>query len=115
MRILWFGRSSDKDNAPRRAIAARIVRPRTEGEIALALSSLPRYRVLLLLRPQDSATADAWAHVLAPAVGERRAARIVADATSAGVGLVTTCPRELAEHYRDALIRRALPCAIEPA
>lgn len=133
MRILWFGRSNDdardpdshdEERAPTRTPAVqadrvtravRTPRRRTDDEVTLALSTLPRYHVLLRLRPQDAETAAAWANVLAPALGERRASCVVAEAARVGAALVVTCPRELAEHYRDALIRQALPCAIEPA
>jgi ATP-dependent Clp protease adapter protein ClpS len=122
MRILWFGRSRANDGGYER-ISARAqavpavsaAQPRGDDQISLALGSLPRYRVLLRLRPQDAATADAWESVLAPALGRERAARVIASVARDGVGLITTCPRELAEYYRDALISRALPCAIEPA
>lgn len=121
MRILWFGRSSEPARAPGAVAKGRMIaalkapHPRTDAEVTLALSTLPRYDVLLLPGPRDAATAAAWARVLAPALGERRAASVVAEAARAGMALVATCPRELAEHYRDALIRQALPCAIEPA
>ena len=132
MRILWFGRSgagggdgevggiyAREAAAPIRAVrggqGVRAARPRGDDEVTLALSTLPRYRVLLRLRPQDAATADAWEGALTPALGERRAAEIVAAAMRDGAAPITTCPRELAEYYRDALTGYGLPCAIEPA
>lgn len=118
MRILWFGRSSANEGGHERVYpreAVRAARPRGDDQVTLALASLPRYCVLLRLRPQDAATAEGWERALAPALGEERAARVVAAAARDGSALITTCPRELAEFYADALNGLALPCAIEPA
>ncbi len=112
MRVPWFERFAHKRD---RECAVKTPRQRSDDEIALALSTLPLYRVLLTLRPCDGTATSACSRSLTPMVGEERAARILADAMRAGVALVVTCPRELAEHYRDELARRALPCAIEPA
>jgi ATP-dependent Clp protease adapter protein ClpS len=109
----WLGRFMHK-HAQECEVRAR--RQRSDDEIALALSTLPLYHVLLTLGPRDASVAPAaFARSLASMVGEERAARILADAMRNGVALVATCPRELAEHYCDELARRALPCAIAPA
>ncbi len=112
MRVPWLGRFALKRE---QVYAIKQPRQRRDEEIALALSTLPLYRVMLTLSQRDGATAGVFSRTLAPMVGEERAARILADAARAGVALIATCPRELAEHYRDELGRRALPCAIEPA
>ncbi len=112
MRAPWFGRFAQKRDW---ACAVKAPRQRSDDEVILALSTLPLYHVVLTLGQRESAAAGAFFRILAPMVGEERAARILADARRAGHALVATCPRELAEHYRDELVRRALPCAIEPA
>lgn len=112
MRVPWFARFTQKRE---QVYTIKPPRQRPDEEILLALSTLPLYRVMLTVSQRDGALAGAFFRTLAPMVGEERAARILADAARAGVALVVTCPRELAEHYRDELNRRALPCAIEPA
>ncbi len=111
-RVPWFGRFTLKRD---REYAGGTPRQRPDDEIALALSTLPLYRVILTLGQRDGAATGPFFAILAPLVGEERAARILADARRAGVALIATCPLELAEHYRDELARRALPCAIVPA
>ena len=90
-------------------------RQRTDDEITLALSTLPLYQVRLTPGQVDRATCEAFTRPLNPLVGPERAARILADVLRDGSGVVATCPRELAEHYRNELLRRALPCVIAPA
>ncbi len=112
LRAPWFGRFTQKRDWAGEVKASR---QRSDEEVILALSTLPLYRVVLTHGCHDGEAAGAFFRILAPMVGEERAARILADARRAGCALVATCPRELAEHYRDELSRRALPCAIEPA
>ncbi|HEU0026827.1 MAG TPA: hypothetical protein VFQ25_06890 [Ktedonobacterales bacterium] len=108
----WFGRFTHRRD---RDCVTPAPRPRSNDEITLALSTLPLYRVLLTPGASDSAGALIHSRALTRLVGAERAARILAEVARAGAGLVATCPRELAEHYRDELARHALPCAIEPA
>lgn len=108
----WFSRFSQRRNAYDFDTPPR---QRTSDEILLALSTLPLYQVLLTLGEADRAACATFATPLIPLVGQERTARILADALRDGAGVVATCPRELAEHYRDELLRRALPCAIAPA
>lgn len=112
MRILWFGRYE-----PKRVLVSAVQarRPRPDDEIALALSSLPLYRVVLTRAPRESDASPASARALVSMVGAERAERIMLDAKRFGGAPVAICPRELAEHYCDELARRALPCVIEPA
>ena len=112
MQVPWFGWFAHKRD---QEWAAKTPRQRSDEEITLALSTLPLYRVDLRLSQRDGAESAVFSHVLAPLVGEERAARILADAMRAGVAPIATCPRELAEHYRDELARHALPCVVEPA
>jgi ATP-dependent Clp protease adapter protein ClpS len=116
MRMLWFGRFSPRFTPKRDPLCVeRTPRTRPDDEIALALSTLPMYCVILTLSPRDREAVATRAGSLTRMVGEERAARILADAGRAGAALVAVCPRELAEHYRDELERHALPCVVEPA
>ncbi len=113
MQMPWFGRFTHRRD---RDCVAPTPRQRSDDEVALALSTLPLYRVVLTLSSQgDAALSAISSHALTRLVGEERAARILADTMRAGTALVAICPLELAEHYRDELMRHALPCAIEPA
>ena len=118
MRVPWFNwrtsvRDADAswtDCAPHR---------RTNDEVSLALRLIPLYHVVLQI---DDAHADArlwwpldWRATLTAMVGAERAQRIFCDAHATGAAVVAVCPRELAEHYRDELLRHALPCVITPA
>ena len=50
-----------------------------------------------------------------PKLGTARATRIMLEAHNRGKALVTTCPLELAELYRDRLGSFGLTATIEPA
>ena len=114
MQMPWFGRFTHRRD---RDCVTPAPRHRSDEEIALALSTLPLYRVVLTPGKGDGPSALIRSHALTLTrlVGAERAARILTETARAGAGLVATCPRELAEHYRDELARHALPCAIEPA
>jgi ATP-dependent Clp protease adapter protein ClpS len=112
MQMPWFGRFTHRRD---RDCVTPAPRRRSDEEISLALSTLPLYRVILTPDTEDGRGALIRSHALTPFVGAERAARILAETARAGTGMVATCPRELAEHYRDELARHALPCAIEPA
>jgi hypothetical protein len=83
------------------------------------LRLIPLYRVLLQIddphRPARLWWPLAWRTTLTAMVGAERAERILREARATGVAVITVCPRELAEHYCDELLRHALPCAITPA
>jgi ATP-dependent Clp protease adapter protein ClpS len=112
MQMPWFGRFTHRRD---RDCVAPAPRHRSDEEIELALSTLPLYRVILRPGKGDGVSSLIRPYTLTRLVGAERAARILAETARAGAGLVATCPRELAEHYRDELARHALPCAIEPA
>lgn len=85
-------------------------RPRSLSEI------LPPYRVIL--HNDDVNTMD---HVVrsivrsVPKIGLVKAAAIMLEAHHHGKAVVTTCPKELAELYRDRLQSFSLRATIEPA
>lgn len=85
-------------------------RPRSLSEI------LPPYRVIL--HNDDVNTMD---HVVrsivrsVPKIGLVKAAAIMLEAHHNGKAVVTTCPKELAELYRDRLQSFSLTATIEPA
>lgn len=88
-------------------------RPRTLDEVRLALSTLPLYAVALASTDApDLATVSA---LLLPLAGRDRVARILDALRREGIGVVATCPREIAELYACVLRRAGLPCSIFPA
>jgi len=118
MRVPWFNwRTSVRGADASWTLCAP--RERTSDEVSLALRLIPLYHVVLQV---DDAHAPArvswpldWRATLTAMVGAERAQRILCDAYATGAAVVAVCPRELAEHYRDALLRSGLPCGITPA
>ncbi len=118
MRVPWFNwRTSVRGNDASWTLCAP--RERTSDEVSLALRLIPLYHVVLQV---DDAHAPVrlcwplgWRATLTAMVGAERAQRILCDAHATGAAVVAVCPRELAEHYRDELLRHALPCVITPA
>lgn len=109
MNMPWFQPSSQ------RRARGESPRPRTDAEVRLALSTLPLYRVVLVGPSAAAPDLAAYARLLTPLTGRERAARILDGVLRDGVGLVATCPRELAECYLCELLRMGLPCSITPA
>ena len=107
---LFGGRGGRKSPAPRGAM------PRTDDEVRQLLRLLPRYRVLL--HNDDYNTMDHVVMALVRIVGDMdadRAIQVMLEAHLHGVAEVITCPKEVAEHYRDGLQSYALTSTIEPA
>jgi hypothetical protein len=118
MRVPWFSwRSSARSEDASWAVSAP--RERTDDEVSLALRLIPLYHVLLQLDDPRTPTrlrcTPGWRATLTAMVGAERAQRILSEAHATGVAVIAVCPRELAEHYRDELLRRALPCTIARA
>lgn len=110
MARLFGGRGERKPPTIRGAI------PRTDDEVRQLLRLLPRYRVLL--HNDDYNTMDHVVMALMRIIGgmeAERAYQIMLDAHLHGVAEVITCPKEVAEHYRDGLQGYALTATIEPA
>ena len=75
---------------------------------------LPRYRVLL--HNDDHNSMGHVVHALrrvVPGISRAEAVRIMFEAHEVGVAVVITCPKELAEHYRDGLRSYGLISTIE--
>lgn len=107
---LFGGRGDRKPPVPRGAL------PRTDDEVRQLLRLLPRYRVLL--HNDDFNTMDHVVVALMRTIGGMdtdRAIQIMMEAHLQGVAEVITCPKEVAEHYRDGLQSYGLSASIEPA
>lgn len=118
MRVPWFNwRTAARSADTSWALCAP--HERTSDEVALALRLIPLYRVVLQIdsphAPQRLWWPLDWRATLTAMVGAERAQRILCEAHATGVAVIAVCPRELAEHYRDELLRHALPCDITPA
>jgi ATP-dependent Clp protease adaptor protein ClpS len=75
---------------------------------------LPRYKVLL--HNDDHNSMDHVVRSLQRVVhslSHAQAVQIMLEAHTTGVAVVTICPKELAEHYRDGLRARGLTSTIE--
>lgn len=72
----------------------------------------------VLLHDDDVNTMDHVVHALTesvPGLPGERAIRIMLEAHMRGLALVTVCPLETAEYYRDRLLSFSLTSTIEPA
>jgi hypothetical protein len=103
----WFKRDTQRQHRAQ-------PRARSEEQVRLALGSLPLYHLMLTLGTCEQAELAQRAAPLGPLLGQKRAAQALADLARYGSAVVATCPRELAEHYCNALARYDLPCAIIP-
>jgi ATP-dependent Clp protease adaptor protein ClpS len=91
-------------------------RPDTEREPERRTRLLPPYKVLL--HNDDVNSMDHVVRSLlrsVPNLGRAAALRIMLEAHLTGVALVTVCPLELAELYRERLESCGLTATIEPA
>ena len=90
--------------------------PETAVDEEALLALIPPYRVVL--HNDDHNTMD---HVIeslvqcVPSLTVEAAAAIMFEAHNEGQATVIECPREAAEHYREALEARGLTATIEPA
>jgi ATP-dependent Clp protease adaptor protein ClpS len=87
-----------------------ITRQRTRQELC------PPWKVLL--HDDDVNTMDHVVRALTrsvPGLSTQRAVRIMLEAHLRGLALVTVCPLETAEYYRDRLLSYSLTSTIEPA
>lgn len=80
---------------------------------------IPLYRVVLQVNDPHAPARlwwplD-WRATLTAMVGAERTQRILSEAHATGAAVIAVCPRELAEHYCDELLRHALTCVITPA
>jgi ATP-dependent Clp protease adaptor protein ClpS len=85
------------------------IRTKTRQELC------PPWKVLL--HNDDVNTMDHVIHALrqsVPGMAAERAVRIMLEAHLRGVALVTVCPLETAEYYRDRLLSFSLTSTIEP-
>jgi ATP-dependent Clp protease adaptor protein ClpS len=99
---------------------SRDAAPQSEPTIDIALAErlrmLPRFCVMLHnddFHDMDHVVRALLYTVLTLNIDE--AVRIMLRAHTHGVAIVTTCPRETAEFYRDGLQRFGLTCTVEPA
>jgi ATP-dependent Clp protease adaptor protein ClpS len=84
--------------------------------VRVALRQLPRYRVLL--HNDEVNSMDRVVTVLlrvVPGLTVEDAVRVMLEAHLSGVAVVTICPKETAEFYRDGLEHNGLTSTIEPA
>jgi ATP-dependent Clp protease adaptor protein ClpS len=91
------------------------VLPRTDEDVRLALSQLPRYRVLL--HNDDVHAMDFVVLALVrtvPRLSVDEAIRIMLEAHTNGHAQVIVCPKETAEFYRTGLEQYGLTSTIEP-
>lgn len=110
------GRESKfKRDAQRRDRSHAQPHERSEEQIKLALGSLPLYTLQLTICEHDHARLVARVAPLRALIGPERAAQALANLLRTGSAALATCPRELAEHYRDECARHGLPCTIIPA
>ena len=92
------------------------VQPGTELDEETLSKLLPPYRVVL--HNDDHNTMD---HVIrsllrcVPSLSPEEAATIMLEAHEKGQATVIECPKEAAEHYREALESCGLTATIEPA
>ena len=90
--------------------------PETEVDEAALLALIPPYRVVL--HNDDHNTMDHVVESLVrcvPSLTVEAAAAIMFEAHNEGRATVLECPRETAEHYREALESCGLTATIEPA
>ncbi len=101
-----------------RAVLAAPAAPQTptRPDVERRTHLLPPYKVLL--HNDDVNTMDHVVRSLlrcVPGLSRAAAVRIMLEAHFTGVAVVTTCPLELAELYRDRLESCGLTATIEPA
>ena len=90
--------------------------PREEQEQRSKPRALDPYKVVL--HNDDHNSMDHVVRSLVrsvPGLGVNKAVRIMLEAHNTGRAIVTTCPLELAELYRDRLESCGLTATIEPA
>jgi ATP-dependent Clp protease adaptor protein ClpS len=90
--------------------------PTATPDTATVRRLLPPYRVVL--HNDDHNTMDHVVRSLlrsVPSLTVERAAEIMLEAHNHGSATVIVCPKEAAEHYRDALESCGLTATIEPA
>ena len=100
--------------APSRATEPAL--PETEVDEEALLALIPPYRVVL--HNDDHNTMDHVVESLVrcvPSLTVEAAAAIMFEAHNEGRATVLECPRETAEHYREALESCGLTATIEPA
>lgn len=118
MRVPWFPwRVSGRSEVVSRTMCAP--RERSDDEVALALRLIPLYHVFVQIGDPHRAAHLTWPLIwrttLMATLGAERAQRAMNEIRASGFAIIAVCPRELAEHYRDELVRHALPCGIAPA
>ncbi len=90
--------------------------PETGVDEESLLALIPPYRVVL--HNDDHNTMDHVVESLVqcvPSLTVEAAAAIMIEAHNEGQATVIECPKETAEHYREALQSRGLTATIEPA
>ena len=90
--------------------------PQTEVDEEALLALIPPYRVVL--HNDDHNTMDHVVESLVrcvPSLTVEAAAAIMVEAHTEGRATVIECPKEAAEHYREALESCGLTATIEPA
>ena len=100
----------------RPARATEQAAPETAVDEEALLALIPPYRVVL--HNDDHNTMDHVVESLVqcvPSLTVEAAAAIMFEAHNEGQATVIECPREAAEHYREALEARGLTATIEPA
>ena len=90
--------------------------PETDVDEEALLALIPPYRVIL--HNDDHNTMDHVVESLVrcvPSLTVESAAAIMIEAHNEGLATVIECPKEAAEHYREALEGCGLTATIEPA
>ena len=96
--------------------AAEPALPETDVDEEALLALIPPYRVVL--HNDDHNTMDHVVESLVrcvPSLTVEAAAAIMVEAHTEGRATVIECPKEAAEHYREALESCGLTATIEPA
>jgi len=89
--------------------------PTTELDTALLQRLLPPYRVVLHNDDHNEMTAVVLALMkCVPSLSAEQATEIMLEAHQYGQATVIECPKEAAEHYREALEGCGLTATIEP-
>lgn len=89
--------------------------PTTELDTALLRKLLPPYRVVLHNDDHNEMTAVVLSLIkCVPSLSVDDATEIMLEAHEHGQATVIKCPKEAAEHYRDALEGCGLTATIEP-
>lgn len=97
-------------------VATEPALPETGVDEESLLALIPPYRVVL--HNDDHNTMDHVVESLVqcvPSLTVEAAAAIMFEAHNEGQATVIECPKETAEHYREALESRGLTATIEPA